>query len=120
MASHREEEKSITLLGNQNTKYADDYAPEVLETFINKHPDNDYFVKFNCPEFTSLCPITGHPLGQHGVGHLQEADDIGAGLDVALLAVLSCGVGALAVDVLHDLLQLGVHRPSLRIGKAAR
>ena len=61
MVSHREEEKSITLLGNQNTKYADDYAPEVLETFINKHPDNDYFVKFNCPEFTSLCPITGQP-----------------------------------------------------------
>ena len=23
--------------------------------------DNDYFVKFNCPEFTSLCPITGQP-----------------------------------------------------------
>ena len=22
---------------------------------------NDYFVKFNCPEFTSLCPITGQP-----------------------------------------------------------
>ena len=33
----------------------------VLETFENKHPDNDYFVKFNCPEFTSLCPITGQP-----------------------------------------------------------
>ena len=59
--SNREEEKSITLLGNQNTKYADDYAPEVLETFDNKHPDRDYFVKFNCPEFTSLCPITGQP-----------------------------------------------------------
>ena len=28
---------------------------------MNKHPDNDYFVKFNCPEFTSLCPITGQP-----------------------------------------------------------
>ena len=27
----------------------------------NKHPDRDYFVKFNCPEFTSLCPITGQP-----------------------------------------------------------
>ena len=25
------------------------------------HPGNDYFVKFNCPEFTSLCPITGQP-----------------------------------------------------------
>lgn len=38
-----------------------DYAPEVLETFINKHQENNYFVKFNCPEFTSLCPITGQP-----------------------------------------------------------
>ena len=33
----------------------------MLETFINKHPDNDYWVRFNCPEFTSLCPITGQP-----------------------------------------------------------
>ncbi len=38
-----------------------DYAPEVLETFENRHQDNDYWVKFNCPEFTSLCPITGQP-----------------------------------------------------------
>ena len=51
----------LTLLGNQGTKYPMDYAPEVLETFVNKHQDNDYFVKFNCPEFTSLCPITGQP-----------------------------------------------------------
>ena len=49
--------KNLTLLGNQNTVYKDDYAPEVLETFDNKHPENDYFVKFNCPEFTSLCPL---------------------------------------------------------------
>lgn len=33
----------------------------MLEAFANKHPDNDYFVKFNCPEFTSLCPMTGQP-----------------------------------------------------------
>ena len=38
-----------------------DYAPEVLETFENVHPDNDYWVRFNCPEFTTLCPITGQP-----------------------------------------------------------
>ncbi len=43
------------------TQYRMDYAPEVLETFINKHPENDYWVQFNCPEFTSLCPITGQP-----------------------------------------------------------
>ena len=52
---------NITLLGNQKTKYPENYAPDVLETFINKHQENDYFVKFNCPEFTSLCPITGQP-----------------------------------------------------------
>ncbi len=56
-----EQGSSLTLLGNQGVSYASDYAPEVLETFENKHPENDYFVKFNCPEFTSLCPITGQP-----------------------------------------------------------
>lgn len=43
------------------TRYRDDYAPEVLETFENRHPEGDYFVRFLCPEFTSLCPITGQP-----------------------------------------------------------
>ncbi len=43
------------------TAYDFNYHPEVLETFDNKHPGNDYRVKFNCPEFTTLCPITGQP-----------------------------------------------------------
>ena len=51
---------NLKSLGN-TTKYATDYAPEVLEAFENRHPDNDYWVRFNCPEFTSLCPITGQP-----------------------------------------------------------
>jgi 7-cyano-7-deazaguanine reductase len=45
----------------QETQYQFDYQPGLLESFDNKHPGNDYFVKFNCPEFTSLCPITGQP-----------------------------------------------------------
>ena len=56
-----QEGSDLTLLGSRNNSYPDDYAPEVLETFVNKHQENDYFVKFNCPEFTSLCPITGQP-----------------------------------------------------------
>lgn len=56
-----EETKGLTHLGSQGTVYETDYNPGVLETFLNKHPHNDYFVKFNCPEFTSLCPITGQP-----------------------------------------------------------
>ena len=61
MSREKEELQGVTLLGNQKTKYPQDYAPEMLETFINKHQDQDYFVKFNCPEFTSLCPMTGQP-----------------------------------------------------------
>ena len=37
------------------------YAPEVLETFENSHTERDYWVQFNCKEFTTLCPITGQP-----------------------------------------------------------
>ena len=53
--------EGLSLLGNQGTKYKFGYDPDILEVFDNKHPNNDYFVKFNCPEFTSLCPITGQP-----------------------------------------------------------
>ncbi len=53
-------DEGLKLLGSE-TQYCSDYAPEVLETFENQHPENDYWVQFNCPEFTSLCPITGQP-----------------------------------------------------------
>ncbi|MBS5050506.1 MAG: preQ(1) synthase, partial [Desulfovibrionaceae bacterium] len=53
-------DEGLSLLGGE-TCYRVDYAPEVLESFANKHPDNDYWVRFRCPEFTSLCPITGQP-----------------------------------------------------------
>ena len=53
-------DEGLSALG-QKTRYSMNYAPEVLQAFTNKHPDNDYWVQFNCPEFTSLCPITGQP-----------------------------------------------------------
>ena len=61
MSRDKHDLDGVTLLGNQGTKYPADYAPEVLETFVNKHPDNEYVVTFTCPEFTSLCPKTGQP-----------------------------------------------------------
>ena len=48
------------LLGNK-TEYKFGYDSKLLETFENPHHDNDYWVRFNCPEFTSLCPITQQP-----------------------------------------------------------
>jgi len=52
--------EDLQALGKK-TAFSTDYAPEVLETFQNLHPENDYWVQFNCPEFTTLCPITGQP-----------------------------------------------------------
>ena len=61
MASIRDGENELSLLGSKTTQYSQDYAPEVLEAFTNKHQGNDYWVRFHCPEFTSLCPITAQP-----------------------------------------------------------
>ncbi|MCH5232820.1 MAG: preQ(1) synthase [Muribaculaceae bacterium] len=57
----KKELKGITHLGNNNTVYTSDYNPELLETFENKHPENEYVVTLDCPEFTTLCPKTGQP-----------------------------------------------------------
>ena len=54
------EQDNLQSLGRK-TAIPDTYAPEILETFANQHPDRDYWVQFNCPEFTTLCPITGQP-----------------------------------------------------------
>ncbi len=69
-----EETKDITLLGQKNVKYDFDYRPDILETFDNKHSDHDYWVKFNCPEFTTLCPITGQP--DFGTIYISYVPDI--------------------------------------------
>lgn len=53
--------EGVTLLGDQHTTYPTDYDPSLLETFENKHPENEYVVTLDCPEFTTLCPKTGQP-----------------------------------------------------------
>jgi 7-cyano-7-deazaguanine reductase len=54
------EQDNLQLLGHK-ADIPETYAPQVLEAFENRHPERDYWVQFNCPEFTSLCPITGQP-----------------------------------------------------------
>lgn len=61
MTNREKSINGISLLGKQDTNYDYNYNPGVLEKLVNKHQGNDYFVKLNCPEFTSLCPITGQP-----------------------------------------------------------
>ena len=59
MSQDRKQE-GLTALGNKTT-YSNTYNPDVLEAFENLNKENDYWVRFNCPEFTTLCPITGQP-----------------------------------------------------------
>lgn len=42
-------------------------SPEqaALETVPNPHLDTPYVVRFTCPEFTALCPVTGQPDFAH-------------------------------------------------------
>lgn len=56
----KRDQEGLRALGNE-MPYAQDYKPQVLESFVNNHQENDYWVEFHCPEFTTLCPITGQP-----------------------------------------------------------
>jgi len=56
--------ENLTQLGSQ------DVTPEspeaaVLETVPNPQAGDDYLVRFTCPEFTSICPVTGQPDFAH-------------------------------------------------------
>jgi 7-cyano-7-deazaguanine reductase len=51
-------------------------AEAVLETVPNPHPGRLYLVRFTCPEFTSLCPVTGQPDFAHFVIDYAPAEAI--------------------------------------------
>ena len=52
---------SLTLLKKSDHRYPQSHGEAKLEAFENTHPDRDYWIEFDCPEFTALCPITGQP-----------------------------------------------------------
>lgn len=39
----------------------DQQPKSLLETFENPNMTRDYEIEINCPEFTSVCPVTGQP-----------------------------------------------------------
>jgi 7-cyano-7-deazaguanine reductase len=41
------------------------HPTQALETFANPNPGRDYEIRFDCPEFTCLCPKTGQPDFAH-------------------------------------------------------
>ena len=55
---------SLTQLG-ANTSLPSSPEEAVLERIPNPHPGTPYVVRFTCPEFTSICPVTGQPDFAH-------------------------------------------------------
>ncbi len=53
--------QDLTLLSKSETVVSDSPEDAMLETFDNLFPDRDYEITFDCPEFTSLCPVTNQP-----------------------------------------------------------
>lgn len=53
--------KGLKLLGRSETHYPTKPSADILETFPNRYPQRDYWIRFDCAEFTSVCPVTGQP-----------------------------------------------------------
>ncbi len=63
----------LTQLGSGESTHADSPGKAELEAFPNPYPDRDYQIEFDCPEFTSLCPITAQP--DFGVIQIEYVPD---------------------------------------------
>ena len=53
--------QKLTILAKSETVVPESPEKAVLEVFDNLYSQRDYEITFDCPEFTSLCPITGQP-----------------------------------------------------------
>lgn len=65
--------QGLTLLNRNHKEYPDSPEKAKLEAFDNAFPNHDYVIEFDCPEFTSLCPVTGQPdFGHIKVRYIAE------------------------------------------------
>lgn len=63
----------LTILKRSQQRYPETPNEAKLETFANRYPDRDYWITFDCPEFTSLCPVTGQPdFGQLTIRYVPD------------------------------------------------
>lgn len=56
-----EAKRGLTMLGNSELSIPTSPDEAKLEKFENIRPGRKYVIHLNCPEFSSLCPVTGQP-----------------------------------------------------------
>ena len=61
MAAATGQYKGLSLLGRSGTPVPASPSDARLEAFENAYSRRNYRVRFDCPEFTTLCPVTGQP-----------------------------------------------------------
>lgn len=61
MTDSKKHNTGLTHLGSGKTKYPTVPDKSILEMFDNSHPEREYQIRFTCPEFTAICPITSQP-----------------------------------------------------------
>ena len=59
--SEKDRLKDLTLLSKNESNYFTSPDDAKLECFENQYSERDYWITFDCPELTSLCPVTGQP-----------------------------------------------------------
>jgi 7-cyano-7-deazaguanine reductase len=57
----RQDLQNLSLLGKADTRLPASPDEAKLEVFPNHRPGRRYWITLNCPEFSSLCPVTGQP-----------------------------------------------------------
>ena len=65
--------EELTFLRRGVTSFPDRPLKSTLESFGNKYPTRDYIIEFDCPEFTSLCPVTAQPAPDPALAERQRA-----------------------------------------------
>ncbi len=56
---------NLTQLGGNDGDAPTNPDDAILEAVPNPEPGTDYMIRFVCPEFTSVCPVTGQPDFAH-------------------------------------------------------
>ena len=65
---------NLTHLKRSSTQVPDQPEPGILESFQNRYAQRDYWITFQCPEFTTQCPVTGQPdFGSISVRYIPDS-----------------------------------------------
>jgi 7-cyano-7-deazaguanine reductase len=83
----------LTLLKRSLTPVARSPGQARLESFRNRYHTRDYWVEFDCPEFTAVCPVTGQPdFGHIIVRYIPDQLCVESkALKLYLLSFRNCG-----------------------------